>query len=47
MPDFGMMTSQHVVYIPCVLLFGAFIGYSLGARAVRNDLERRRRNMKE
>lgn len=47
MPDFGMMTPQHVIYIPCVLLLGLITGYVLGARAVRNELERRRQKMKE
>lgn len=47
MPDFGQMTSQHVIYIPTVLLLGLILGYSMGARAVRNELERRRRRMKE
>ncbi len=47
MPDFGMMTPQHVIYIPCVLLFGLITGYVLGARAVRADLERQRRKLKE
>jgi uncharacterized protein YneF (UPF0154 family) len=47
MPDFGMMTPQHVIYIPCVLLFGLITGYVLGARAVRAELERQRRKLKE
>jgi hypothetical protein len=47
MPDFGQMTPQHAIYIPCVLLLGLVVGYILGARAVRAELERRRRRMKE
>jgi hypothetical protein len=47
MPDFGMMTPQHAIYIPSVLLVGVITGYVLGARAVRAELQRRRRNMKE
>ncbi len=47
MPDFGMMTSQHVIYIPSVLLVGLIAGYVLGARAVRAEIERRRRRLKE
>ncbi|MFO0546819.1 MAG: hypothetical protein U0271_00460 [Polyangiaceae bacterium] len=47
MPDFGMMTSQHVIYIPSMLLVGVIAGYVLGARAVRADLERKRQRMKE
>ena len=47
MPDFGMMTSQHAIYIPSVLLVGMITGYVLGVRAVRAEIERRRRQMKE
>jgi hypothetical protein len=47
MPDFGQMTPQHVIYIPSVLLIGLVTGYILGARAVRAELERRKRRMKE
>jgi hypothetical protein len=47
MPDFGMMTPQHVIYIPCVLLLGLIAGYIMGARAVRSELERRKKRMKE
>jgi hypothetical protein len=47
MPDFGQMTPQHVIYIPSVLMLGLIAGYILGARAVRADLERRKRRMKE
>lgn len=47
MPDFGQMTPQHVIYIPSVLLLGLVTGYILGARAVRAELDRRRRRMKE
>ncbi len=47
MPETGQMTAQHVLYIPSVLLLGLVAGYVLGARAVRAELERRRRKMKE
>ena len=47
MPDFGQMTPQHVIYIPSMLLIGLVTGYILGARAVRAELERRKRRMKE
>jgi uncharacterized protein YneF (UPF0154 family) len=47
MPDFGQMTAQHVIYIPTVLLLGLVIGYIFGARAVRAELEKRKRRMKE
>lgn len=47
MPDLGQMTPQHLIYIPSVLLIGLVVGYIMGARAVRAELERRRRRMKE
>jgi len=47
MPDFGQITPQHVIYIPSVLLLGLVVGYVMGARAVRAELERRKRRMKE
>ena len=47
MPDFGQMTPQHVIYIPTVLLLGLIVGYILGSRAVRAELEKRKRRMKE
>ncbi|MGK3964431.1 MULTISPECIES: hypothetical protein [Sorangium] len=47
MPNIGEMTPQHALYIPVVLMLGLIIGYILGSRAVRAELERRRRRMKE
>lgn len=47
MPDFGLMTPQHVIYIPSVLLVGLILGYIMGARAVRAEIEKRKRRMKE
>lgn len=47
MPDFGQITPQHMIYIPSVLLLGLVAGYILGARAVRAELEKRKRRMKE
>jgi hypothetical protein len=41
------MPVEHVIYIPCVLLLGFVGGYMLGARAVRAELDRRKRRMKE
>jgi hypothetical protein len=35
-------TPEHVVFIPGVLLLGVFIGYTLGARAVRDEVRRQR-----
>lgn len=47
MPNLAEMTIQHVIYIPSVLLFGVVAGYVMGARAVRSEMDRRRRRMKE
>lgn len=41
------MTAAHVVYIPFVLTFGITIGYMLGTRAVRAEIEKQRQRMKE
>ncbi len=38
---------EHLVFIPGILLVGIVIGYILGARAARAELERRRRRAKE
>ena len=45
--NFGMMTSNHVVYIPLVALLGITLGYLLGSRSVRAEYERRRNRLKE
>lgn len=37
------MTFEHIIYIPGVLLIGVTLGYVLGARAVRAEMERMRR----
>ncbi len=47
MPNFGQMTSEHVLYIPVVLIVGVLVGYVLGARAVRDEIERTKQRMKE
>jgi hypothetical protein len=41
------MTVAHVIYIPFVLLLGITLGYTLGVRAVRAELERQRRKLRE
>lgn len=47
MPNFGEMTIQHVLYIPFALMIGLISGYVLGSRAVRAELEKKKRRMKE
>lgn len=39
-------TPEHVVFIPGVLLIGVFIGYTMGARAVRDEVRRQREREK-
>jgi proteasome assembly chaperone (PAC2) family protein len=41
------MTFAHFIYISGVLLVGVTIGYILGARAVRAEVARLRKRMKE
>ena len=41
------MTPEHVIFIPGVLMIGIVLGYILGARAARADLEKRRRRARE
>lgn len=36
-----MPTAEHVVFIPSVFLLGMFVGYMMGARAVRDEVRRK------
>ncbi|HTB79127.1 MAG TPA: hypothetical protein VK762_38050 [Polyangiaceae bacterium] len=38
---------EHFIFIPGVLLIGLVLGYILGARAARAEIERRRRRARE
>jgi hypothetical protein len=38
---------EHFIFIPGVLLIGVVIGYIMGARAAKGELERRRRRARE
>jgi proteasome assembly chaperone (PAC2) family protein len=40
-------TFAHFLYIPGILLVGITIGYVLGAKAARAELERRRKARKK
>lgn len=42
-----MPTIAHIIYIPAILLFGIAIGFRLGAKAARNELERRERERRK
>jgi hypothetical protein len=41
------MTFEHVIYIPGILLVGLIIGYLLGARAVRAEMTKIKKRLKE
>jgi len=41
------MTSDHVIFIPGILLIGFVLGYLFGTRAARADIERRRKRARE
>jgi hypothetical protein len=36
------MPIEHIIYIPGVLLVGVVVGYVLGARAVRQEVQQSR-----
>jgi hypothetical protein len=38
---------EHFIFIPGILLIGVVVGYVLGSRAVRAELEKRRRRARE
>jgi hypothetical protein len=42
-----MPTVEHVVFIPGVLLIGVFVGYMMGAKAVRDEVRRQREARKK
>jgi hypothetical protein len=41
------VTPEHVIFIPGVLLVGLAIGYVMGAKAARSELEKTRERMKK
>jgi len=47
MSDITQIPPEHVIFIPSVLLLGLVIGYTLGARAVRAEMDKRKKRMKE
>jgi hypothetical protein len=40
------MTIEHIIFIPGVFLVGLAVGYMMGAKAVREEIERRQRASK-
>ncbi len=41
------MSAEHLFFIPSVFLLGLVVGYLLGARAVRAEIERQRARDRE
>jgi hypothetical protein len=41
------MTIEHIIYIPGMLLVGLTLGYVLGARAVRAEVAKMKKRLKE
>ena len=41
------MTPEHVIFIPGVLLVGLSIGFVLGSRAARRELEKARARLRK
>ena len=41
------MTPEHVIFIPGVLLVGLALGYVMGAKAARKELEKTRQRLKQ
>jgi hypothetical protein len=39
-------TIAHIIYIPGVLMVGLVLGYTMGARAVRAEIERSKKRSK-
>ncbi len=38
---------EHLIFIPGILLVGIVIGYIMGARAARAEMEKRRKRARE
>ena len=43
----GLPTSEHVIFIPVVLLIGLVIGWILGGRAARQQMAERAKRRSE
>jgi hypothetical protein len=43
----NMPPVEHVIFIPGVFLIGMVVGWIFGARAVRGDLERKKKRAQE
>jgi hypothetical protein len=43
----GTPGPEHFIFIPGILLIGIVVGYILGMRSARAEIERRRKRAKE
>ncbi len=43
----GLPTSEHIIFIPVVLLIGVVIGWVLGGKAARQQLAERAKRKRE
>jgi hypothetical protein len=43
----GTPGPEHFIFIPGVLMIGIVLGYVLGSRAARTELERKRKRARE
>lgn len=41
------MPIEHLIYIPGILLVGFALGFRMGAKAARDEIERRQRERKQ
>ena len=43
----GFPGPEHFIFIPGVLMIGLVLGYVMGSRAARADIDRRRKRARE
>ncbi len=43
----GSPGPEHFIFIPGILLVGMVLGYVMGSRAARTEIEKRRRRARE
>jgi hypothetical protein len=43
----GMPGPEHFIFIPGILLIGMVLGYIMGSRAAREQIDRRRKRNRE
>jgi hypothetical protein len=47
MPEFGLMTTGHFIYIPFIFTIGLVAGFVLGGRSAKAKIDKARARMKE